>query len=354
MATNDSTSGPTAAPPAAASTPPSEEGRRLERRAAGLLLLLLALLVGSALYLLYARGAFEATQRLVLIADDSEGVAVGMDLTFSGFAIGRVSRITLGDDGSARIQVQVPRKDARWLRTSSVFTLSRGLVGGTAIHAYSGILADPPLPDGAERRVLAGDASAEIPRLVTAMKDLVANLTAMTARDAALAGTLAQLRTATEMLNAPGGAIGLLTGNPADAAKLRTTLDRSNALLNQVTGLVARTDGLVGRVDSAVNRVDGVIARADTQLLGPQGLVADSQATVVALRTLLSEARGTLQGVDKLLAEAQGVASNARVATADLGTLRAEVEASLRKVQQLVNELNRRWPLARDTELKLP
>ncbi|HSW07550.1 MAG TPA: mammalian cell entry protein, partial [Aquabacterium sp.] len=41
-------------------------------------------------------------------------------------------------------------------------------------------------------------------------------------------------------------------------------------------------------------------------------------------------------------------------ASTDLGALRAEVEASLRKVEQLVNEVNRRWPFARDTELKLP
>ncbi|HAL38482.1 MAG TPA: mammalian cell entry protein, partial [Polaromonas sp.] len=49
-----------------------------------LMIFMLLLLCGSALYVLYARGAFDATQRLVLIADDSEGVVVGMDLTFSG------------------------------------------------------------------------------------------------------------------------------------------------------------------------------------------------------------------------------------------------------------------------------
>jgi len=43
------------------------------------------LLAGSVLYVMYARGVFEPTQRLVLVADDSEGVAVGMDMTFSGF-----------------------------------------------------------------------------------------------------------------------------------------------------------------------------------------------------------------------------------------------------------------------------
>ncbi|MBL8219450.1 MAG: hypothetical protein JNL62_09475, partial [Bryobacterales bacterium] len=45
--------------------------------AAGLLLFTLVLILGSALYLLYSRGVFDATQRLVLTADDSEGVSVG-------------------------------------------------------------------------------------------------------------------------------------------------------------------------------------------------------------------------------------------------------------------------------------
>lgn len=312
----------------------------VERRAAALLLLLLALLTVSVLYLLYARGAFEATQRLVLVADDSEGVTVGMDLSFSGFAIGRVARIALGPDGTARIEIDVPKKDAKWLRSSSVFTLSRGLVGGTAIRAYSGILSDPQLPDGAERRVLIGDATAEIPKLLAGVRELVANLTALTARDAALAGALASTQALTARLNQPEGALGLLMGNGRDRSQVLATLERTNALL-------ARLDGLVGRVD-------GTVARADAQLLGPQGLVADSQGAVQQLRALLAEARGTLQGLDKLLAEAQGVATNARVATTDLGLLRAEVESSLRRVQQLVNEVNRRWPLARDTEVKLP
>jgi len=53
-------------------------------------------------------------------------------------------------------------------------------------------------------------------------------------------------------------------------------------------------------------------------------------------------------------AEAQAVGANTRAATADLAALRAEVEASLRKVAHLVDEINRKWPFARDTQLKLP
>jgi phospholipid/cholesterol/gamma-HCH transport system substrate-binding protein len=34
--------------------------------------------------------------------------------------------------------------------------------------------------------------------------------------------------------------------------------------------------------------------------------------------------------------------------------LRADVESNLRKVESLVNEIQRKWPFARDTEIRLP
>lgn len=311
----------------------------LEFKAALLLALLVVLLAGSVLYVMYARGVFEATQRLVLIAEDSEGVQVGMDMTFSGFPIGRVRRIELAADGNARILVDVPKKDAHWLRESSVFTLVRGLVGGVNIRAYSGVLTDPPLPDGAERKVLAGDTAAEIPRLVSAARELVQNLNALASSDSPLAATLANLQATTGRLQGRHGALGVLLGNDEDAQKLLTALDRSNTLL--------------ARVDALAARIDGLIAKADAQVFGADGLLPETRAAIVQFTAMLSDARGTLKKADALLAEAQQVAANARVATEDLGTLRAEVESSLRKVEHLVNEINRRWPFARDTELKL-
>lgn len=324
--------------PPADAAPPVEN---LDRKARALLVGVALLIAACTLYVLYARGAFERQQTLVLIADNSEGVVVGMDLTFAGFPIGRVDRIELGRDGKARIVVAVPVKDAHWLRTSSVFTMEGNLVGSTRLRAFSNLLEDPPLPDGAERTVLAGDASAEIPKLMAAVRDLVSNLTTMTAQDGALSLTLRNVQTMTERINGPQGAVGVLLGDDRETTKkLGTTLDRTNAL-------IARLDGLV-------KRADGIAAKADAQVFGDPGLVGESRATVVQLNGLLADARGSLKKVDALLQEAQGIASNTREATTDLGTLRGEVESSLRKVESLVNEINRKWPFARDTELKLP
>lgn len=325
-------------------TPP-EPVRNLEFKAALLLMLLVLLVASSALYVMYARGVFENTQRLVLVSDDSEGVVVGMDMTFAGFSIGRVSRIELAEDGNVRILVDVPVKDAKWLRSSSVFTMEKALVGGTKIRAYSGMLSDPPLEDGAEREVLRGDAAAEIPRLMSAVRDLLDNLTALTGEDAPLAQTLANVQDVTGRLKGPQGGLGVLMGNEADARQVMVTLERANALL--------------ARVDALAARVDSLVANADKQVFGqgaPEGqgaLVPDLRAAVQQVTGLLGEARGTLRQVDALLVEAQGIAANTRTATTDLDVLRAQVETSLRKVDSLVNDINRRWPFARETEIEL-
>lgn len=314
-------------------TPALRTPESLEFRAALLVGLLVLLVAASAAYLLYARGVFEPSQRLVLLSDDAEGVTVGMDLTFAGFPIGRVRGIELSADGTTRIVIDVPRKDAHWLRVSSVFTLTRGLVGNTNLRAFSGVLSDPPLPAGAERRVLVGDATAEIPRLVSETRDLIRNLTQLTNSDSALAATLGNVQSATERIKGPRGALGMLFGNEADAQKLVVALDRTNALLA---------------------RIDGLAAKADQQVFGAEGLMPEARAAVVQLNGALLEARESLKKIDAILVDAQAIAGNARAASTDLSTLRSEVDANLRKVSRMIDELNRRWPFAKSTEIKLP
>ncbi len=333
-------------PPPLEPTPPPV--KHLEFKAALLLLFLLCLVIGSALYVAYARGAFERTQRLVLVAPDSEGVSVGMNVTFAGFAIGRVERIELAEDGNVHFLVDVPLKDAKWLRSSSIFTMEKAVVGGTKIKAYSGVLTDPPLEDGAVRQVLSGDATAEIPGIIASIKELIGNLNALTNAEAPLPQSLVHLQGTTSRLNGPQGAMGALFGNPDDAKKVVVAIDRTNALLSRVDKLTARLDGLVANADK---QVFGQGAGPGGTAQG--GLVQDARGTVRQLDGLLGEARGSLQKVDKLLVEAQGIASNTREATTDLGQLRNEVDASLRKVDALINEVNRLWPLKRDAEIQL-
>jgi len=327
-------------PPPTPTPPATEPIANLERKAALLLALVVAVILGFLLYVMVARGLFETSQQLVLIADDSEGVIVGMDLTFSGFPIGRVRRIELAADGKVRMVIDVPLKDAGWLRTSSVFTMERGMVGDTRIRAFSGILSDPPLPANAERVVLRGDTAAELPRLVASARAILENLEAMTATESSLNASLAHIKTTTERMTGPYGALTGVLGSDDNARKIIQTLERTNALLAKTDQRVFGTGGVMDGTQSAIRS-------AKTTL--DSGNEAARQLTLV-----LQDARNTLAKVDAVLAEAQAVGANARVASTDLVTLRAEVESSLRRIGQLTTEINRKWPFARDTEITLP
>jgi len=295
-------------------------------KATALLVLTIGLIVAFVLYVMSARGVFEETQRLVLLTDNSEGITPGMDLTFSGFPIGRVRRAELADDGNVRILIDVARKDARWLRTSSVFTMERSLVGDTKIRAFTGILTDPPLPDGAERTALRGDASEQIPQVMATMRELLSNLERMSAEDSSLNASLDNVRSVTERMKGRYGAFGGVLGSDENAKKVFNTLDRANAFME----------------------------KTDARLNGRGGVMDDSQAAIKQLNELLRESRDSLKKIDAVLVEAQAIAANARVATADLDTLRTEVDASVHKASQLIDAINSKWPFARDTEVKLP
>lgn len=303
----------------------------------GLTIMVAALFV---LYALYARGVFEATQRLTLISENAEGVSIGMDLSFSGFPIGRVQRIALADDGRARIEIDIPRKDAKWLRNSSIFTLERGIVGGARIRAFTGDLQDDPLPEDAERVVLRGDTQEEIPRLVAILRGVLESLEEMTGSGGSLQASLGNLRTMTERLAGRHGALGAVLGNEDDAKKVIAAIERANALLASLAGVSRRIDAAVGKTDQ--------------RLFADGGIMDGTQRAVNQANAMLNELRESLTRLDKVLADAQSVSGNAKAATTDLAALRAEVDASVRKVTGLIDEINRKWPFQRESEIRLP
>jgi len=307
----------------------------------GLLAALTVLLSAAfVVYVLYARGVFEPTQRLILLTDSAEGVTVGMDLTLAGFPVGRVVGIRLQDNNLARIRVAVPTIHASRLRTTSQFVLERGIVGGTRLRVYTTDASGPPLAHRAEVRVHRGDVVETLPQMLADLKQAVENVRRLTAEGQKLDQSIDNVHLATERLKGKHGALEAVLGTPENAAKVMAAIERSNALLASLQGLAARSDALV--------------LKADQRLFARGGMADEAQRTVAQLNALLGDARESLKKADAVLANAQAASANVKDATADLSTLRAEVEASLRKVGHLIDEVNRKWPFERDTEVRLP
>lgn len=321
--------------------------RHLGFKVGAVLTLIPVIAIGLLLYSLYARGVFDRTQALTLTAADAEGVVVGMPIMFAGFPIGQVSSMALDELGRVRIEVRIREKDARWLRTSSVFSLEKQLLGGAKIRAASAKMQDPPLPPGSERPLVSKDAAQDIPQVIARANSVLQNMDDIIRPDSSFNQTLANLKSVTERMAGEYGVLAGVTGGPDQARKVLDTVDGVNALLASLKGVTARADG--------------VLAKTDDTMFGQGGMMDEAKKSIAQLNTILAEARDSLKKADEVLATAQAstteiknAATNVKDATTDLGALRVQVDDSIRKVNGLIDEINRKWPFARKTEIKLP
>jgi phospholipid/cholesterol/gamma-HCH transport system substrate-binding protein len=321
--------------------------KNLELKVGVLLAATVLLAAGFVAYSLYARGAFHSTQSLTLIAPEAEGVSIGMPMTFSGFPIGEVKRMDLSEDGKVRLEISIPKEDARWLRENSVFTLEKSLVGGAKIKAHTANLADKPLPSGAARTLLTGDATQEIPVLIERVKTILNNVADMTGKESHINQTLANVQNVTGRMTGEYGVLEGVLGGPEKAHQVVTALEKANTLLSTLNGVSLK--------------VDGVLTKTDARVFGPQGVMDQAQQSITKVNGILGDARESLKKADALLANAQSasadlpkITANVREATTDMTQLRTEIDDSVRKVNHLINEINKKWPFARDVEIKTP
>lgn len=321
--------------------------KNLELKIGLLLAATLLLAAAFVVYALHARGAFQATQTLVLAAEDVEGVSVGMPISFSGFPIGKVTRLDLTPDGKVRIELAIPTEDARWLRQSSVFTLEKAMLGAAKIKAHTTNLQDPPLEHGAVRPLFTGDATKDIPELIEKVKGILANVEGMTNPSASINRALAHAETVTGRMAGEYGVLQGVLGSPENAREVVRAVERANTLLGNLNGVSLK--------------VDGVLAKTDARLFAQNGVMDQAQQAVVQVNGLLGDVRQSLKKADAILANAQVVSADAAkitgnmaAATTDLTRLRLEVDDSLRKVNHLINEINKMWPFSREVELQTP
>ena len=314
--------------------------KNLEFKVGLLLALTLTLAVGFMAYTLYARGVFERTQKLTLVADNAEGVSIGMPISFSGFPIGQVERMSLTDQGKVRIEMAIPVKDAKWLRQTSVFTLEKSIVGAAKIRAISTNLNDPLLENEAERPLYTGDATQEIPELIVKVRDVLTNLQTLTDKQSSLSKSMANMQTVTERMAGRYGVMGGILGDQENARKVVDAIDKANTLLASLNGVSLK--------------VDGILTKTDQRVYGKGGVMDETQKAVMQINAILTDARDSLKKVDAILKNTEGITSDVKGATTDLGLLRAQVDESLSRVNGMINELNRKWPFSHDAEVKLP
>lgn len=277
-------------------------------------------------YLLHARGFFEDTFHLQLAAASADGVAPGVPVVFSGIEIGSVTSLGLNDSGGIVIHAEFLERNAKWLKENSSFTLDKPIVGGAKIRVDSPDLDAPALPDNSTMLLLTSDISKELPVLVERVKAILANVEHMTRKDGEINATLANVKTMTGRMTGEYGMLEGLLGSPEKARAVTDSLEK-------VRTLTAKLDTLAGKTDQWLYAQDGLA----------------EQVTL-----MLNDAQASLKKADQLMANAVEISADVKEGTQDIASLRAEIDDAVRKANALVNEINKKWPFARDPEVKLP
>ncbi|MDT3707511.1 MAG: MlaD family protein [Thiobacillus sp.] len=285
------------------------------------------LLTGAFLvYLLHARGFFERTYHLQLAAASADGVAPGVPVVFSGIQIGSVTSLGLNDRGGIIIRAEFLERNAKWLKENSTFTLDKPIVGGAKIRVESPDLDAPALPDNSTMLLLSSDISKEIPVLVERVKAILANVEHLTRKDGEIHGTLANVQTLTGRMTGEYGMLEGLLGSPEKARAVTDSLDKTRALITKLDAMTAKTDQWLYAQDGVAQQV----------------------------RLMLNDAQASLKKADELMANVVEISADVKEGTQDVAALRAEIDDAVRKANALVNEINKKWPFARDPEVKLP
>lgn len=284
-------------------------------------------------YLLHARGFFEKTFHLQLAAASADGVAPGVPVVFSGIEIGRVTTLGLNENGGIIIHTEFLSRNAKWLKENSSFTLDKPIVGGAKIRVDSPDLGAPALPDNATMLLLTSDISKEIPALVERVKAILANVEYLTRKDGEINATLANVKTVTGRMTGEYGMLEGVLGSPEKARTLTDSLDKTRAL---------------------ITKLDGLAAKADQWLFAQDGMAEQTKASLAQVRLMLNDAQSSLKKADAVMTNAVEISANVNDSTQDLAQLRTEIDDAVRKANDLVNQINKKWPFAREPEVKLP
>lgn len=294
-----------------------------------------SMLVAAAfiVYLLYARGFFEDIFHLQLAAVSADGVAPGVPVVFSGIEIGRVTALGLNDQGGIVIRTEFLSRNAKWLKENSTFTLDKPIVGGAKIRVESPDMSAPPLPDDATMLLLSSDISKEIPLLVEQVKAVLSNIEHLTRKDGEINAMLGDFNTVSKRMTGDYGMLEGILGSPEKARTITDSLEKIRTL---------------------TRKLDGIAGKADQWLFAPEGVADNVDASLAQIRLMLNDAQSSLKKADELMSNAVDISADVKGGTQDIAQLRAEIDDAVRQASELVNEINKKWPFAREPKVELP
>jgi phospholipid/cholesterol/gamma-HCH transport system substrate-binding protein len=271
------------------------------------------LIITSVIYIAYSKGFFSKEYAFTISSKSGEELAEGMPVYFSGFKIGRIEKLELSDQGMVLAKIRIPDQHVKWIKTSSIFSINKPLIGSSKLIVTTPNLDSPPLsPKDIPEIVRIDNIDETIKKVQPTLEKVdkvVANIERITAN-------LAKKDSIVEMV----------VGDAESARSIRESIKRTQDILTKVNAILAKTDD---------------------QVYGNDGVL-------LLIRKILKDFILKLEKINLTVDNINKMSSNAADSTKDLKLLRAEIDSTVNSIGNLVNEIDKKLPFKKEPEIKLP
>jgi phospholipid/cholesterol/gamma-HCH transport system substrate-binding protein len=335
--------------------------QKIEFKVGLFVMITLLLIMASIGYVAYKKNVFSKVYTYTLSSKTGEYLTEGMPVVFWGFNIGRVSALELIDQG-VLIQIKIPERHNRVIRSNSKFILDKPLFGPPRIVVETDNLNAPPLlPQHRPEISVSNDINEIIKRakpIIDKADRIMTNVEQVTAKLADPGGDVNRIlkntQTVTANLADPKGDVNRILKNAetlsARFAKKESVLEMAvgNAeSVKSVQEALANVRDITVRIDKILAKADAITGKTAEEIYGPEGILPLVRDILRDLAAKLTKIDATLDNINKVSAEAAD-------STKDLKMLRSELDAAITAIGNLAQELDRKIPFKAKPEIKLP
>jgi phospholipid/cholesterol/gamma-HCH transport system substrate-binding protein len=265
-----------------------------------------------------------------------EGLSTGMPIMLQGFAIGKISRISLTEANTVDVEFTIQDVYYDRVRPYSVIELVSSPIGlGTNLKFHPGKKGTSPLPErslvpslnSAEGKDFVERGLVEMPSTEDVIGSVIEKVNPILDD---LRGTLAQIKRLTadvdQAITGKGGPIGGMVNSLAQTPdRINVAIDKVNSAVDTINNRVDRiSTGFTGMTD----KVEVVLSKIDT--------VSENLKVITANLTTMSEGLKDSKGLATRLLDPKGSISTL---LNDDNALYGDIQKSLQSVKEIIAEI---------------
>ncbi len=292
------------------------------------------LIIISLFYVIEKKGVFVSHITYTLIAKNAQDIEEGMPILFSGFEIGQVKQMRLDEKGEVLITISIPEHNTKWIRSDSVFTLEKPLIGKAKITLTSSINSRFVNPKSLMRmhtddgiNELISNVRPLTIELESILKNVSIIFSTLADKNASFQASLSHIEQFSKQLSDSENLLHTLTGDKKSASELSSAIKKLNLSIEEFRKLTKNTDEGISEI------------RTD--------LVQPSHKNLQELNLMLKDINNKLKEIDSTFK----VISNS---DKDIVYLKDEIKVWLEEVTELSERINSIIGKEQRTEIILP